>query len=98
MVVRCGCGLEESNARNPAIQPGTGYTTKPGVAVTTAHPRKAPTKTHEPQRGSTSQMQVLRASIGRCGTPLGFGDISVSLPGVRRNAATPGFAVKPRWG
>jgi hypothetical protein len=24
---------EESNARNPAIQPGTGYTTKPGVAA-----------------------------------------------------------------
>ncbi len=26
---------------------------------------------------------------------LGFGEISIFLPGVRRNAATPGFAVKP---
>ncbi len=78
-----------------AAAPQRGFTTKPGVAVTTAHPRKHGTKPIEPQRGSTSQMRFLGSGINHCGTPLGFGAISISLPGVRRNAATPGFVVKP---
>ena len=40
----------------------------------------------------------LCSSIGGCGTPLGFGVIPICLPGVRRNAATPGFVVKPFQG
>ena len=74
-------------------QPQRGFTTKPGVAVTTAHPRKNRTKSSEPQRGSTLPGQFFRFSfsIGGCGTPLWFGVIPISLPGVRRNAATPGF-------
>lgn len=47
------------------------------------------------QQRSISQMRVLRARIGRCGTPLAFGEISIFLPRVRRNAATAGFAVEP---
>ena len=65
-----------------AAAPQRGFTTKPGVAVTTAHPRKHGTKPIEPQRGSTSQMRFLGAGIKRCGTPLGFGVISVNLPRV----------------
>ncbi len=53
-------------------QPQRGLTTKPGVAVTTAHPRRTPTKPNEPQRGSTSQMRVFRASIACCGTRTGL--------------------------
>ena len=37
-------------------------------------------------------------SSGGCETPLGFGVIPISLPGVRRNAATPGIVVKPFQG
>ena len=37
-------------------QPQRGFTAKPGVAVTTAHPRNNRTRPCKPQRGSTSPM------------------------------------------
>ena len=40
-----------TGSRARGTQPQRGFTTKPGVAVTTAHPRRTPTKRHEPQRG-----------------------------------------------
>ena len=43
-----------TGSRARGTQPQRGFTTKPGVAVTTAHPRRTPTKPHDPQRGSTS--------------------------------------------
>ncbi len=54
-----------------------------------------PENPFEPQRGSTSQMRLFAFRFRSCGTPLGFGAIPISGPGVRRNAATPGFVVKP---
>ncbi len=39
-------------------EPQRGFTTKPGVAVTTAHPRKNDTNPGEPQRGSTLQLPI----------------------------------------
>ena len=59
-------------------QPQRGFTTKPGVAVPTAHPRKNHAKSSEPQRGSTSAIQFFPFSHRNCGTPLGFGAIRVS--------------------
>ena len=93
-------GLDITHIFSMRTQPQRGFTTKPGVAVTTAHPRKNRTKSSEPQRGSTLPGQFFRFSfsIGGCETPLGFGVIPISLPGVRRNAATPGFVVKPFQG
>ena len=76
-------------------EPQRGFTTKPGVDVTTAHPRKNETKPRGPQRGSTSQLLVWVQASGDVEPPLWFGSIPTPLPGVRRSAATPGFAVKP---
>ena len=93
-------GLDITHIFSMRTQPQRGLTTEPGVAVTTAHPTKNRTKSSEPQRGSTLPGPLFRFSfsIGGCETPLGFGVIPISLPGVRRNAATPGFVVKPFQG
>ena len=48
--------MKDFLAENHGIQPGTGFTTKPGVAVTTAYPRKNRIKHIEPQRGRASKV------------------------------------------
>jgi hypothetical protein len=50
----CGGVPEESTARNAAIQPGTGSTTKPGVAALRRTPGKKMEISPNPKRGSTT--------------------------------------------
>ena len=51
---RTGLSHRISHNHWPCPQPQRGFTTKPGVAVPTAHPRKNRIKSSEPQRGSTA--------------------------------------------
>ena len=76
-------------------QPQRGLTTKPGVAVAAAHTRKNHTKSVEPQRGSTSPLDISVQPSKAVEPRWGSGRSSFTLPGVRRNAATPGYVVKP---
>ena len=78
-----------------AAAPQRGFTTKPGVAVATAHPRKNHTKSVEPQRGSSSPLYVSVQPSKVVEPRWGSGRSRFTLPGVRRNAATPGYVVKP---
>ena len=94
----CRGDLEESTARNPAIQPGTGSTTKPGVAAFRRTPGKKMVISPNPKRGSTTCDARTKNSHLGCGTPLGFMGFVGVLLGCAVVTATPGFVVKPRWG
>ena len=80
------------------ILPGTGFTTKPGVAAL----RRTPGKTIEissnpngvPQRPMLAHKICIREVEPRWGS---WGSVGVFL-GCAVVTATPGFAVKPRWG
>ena len=52
-------------------EPQRGFTTKPGVAVTTAHPRKNTNKTLRTPTGFHIANAYLGSGIGGCGTPFG---------------------------
>ena len=79
--------------------PQPGRTTKPGVAVATAHPRSTCPKNGLRTPTGFHRTRVVRTCrgehMGHCGTPSGFGTTVHLLPGVRRGAATPGYVVKP---
>ena len=79
--------LEES-------QPQRGFTTKPGVAVTNGAPQENTHKTPLNPNGVAHQKCEFFVRASHVVEPrLGFGEISIFLPGVRRKAATPGFVV-----
>ena len=81
------------------IQPGTGFTTQPGVVALRRTPGTGIGNVQNPggvPQSAAAILQYLNQNeIGAVEPRLGFGAISISLPGVRRIAATPGFDVKP---
>ena len=84
--------------QNRAIQPGTGFTTKPGVAALRRTPgteiQIAPNPNGVPQRFMPGRMNRICDVEPRRGS-------KVFVPfflGCAVVTATPGFVVKPRWG
>jgi len=95
-----GCDLEESIAKNPAIQPGTGFTTKPGVAGLRRTPGTGPRNVQNPdgvpQHGHHSLIKYCSSS--ELWNPVGVRIARQIFLGCAVVMATPGFVVKSRWG